>query len=100
MMNETAEEIRNDRDNGRILIKWADGERREYFYDDLRNACPCASCRGHVPGEVEPPDVHGVTVLNISAVGHYAIRFDFSDGHNTGLFEWAMLRRHGQTFTV
>lgn len=100
MTERTAVEVKNDRDNGRITIKWDDGERQQYFYDDLRNACPCASCRGHSPGEVEPPQVKGVTVVHISAVGHYALRFDFSDDHNTGLYEWALLYELGQPMAV
>ena len=45
-------EIRNDRENGRVVVTWSDGKKLEYLLDDLRNACPCAGCRGHSPGEV------------------------------------------------
>lgn len=100
MTERTAVEVRNDHENGRITIKWNDGARLQYFYDDLRNACPCAVCCGHTPGEVEPPQVSGVTVTYIHGVGHYALRFDFSDGHNTGLYDWPLLYRLGQPMTA
>ncbi len=89
-------EIRHDRENGRVLIKWEDGERRQYPLDALRNACPCAGCRGHSPGEVEPPNVRGVVLLHIAEVGSYAIRFEWSDGHSTGIYTWPYLVEIGQ----
>lgn len=89
-------EVRNDRDNGRVLITWDDGRRTQYVFDDLRNACPCAGCRGHTPGEVEPPQVVGVALLRISEVGNYALRFEWSDGHTTGIYTWPYLRDIGE----
>lgn len=89
-------EVRNDRENGRVVVVWDDGRRLQYPYDDLRNACPCAGCRGHSPGEVEPPSVVGVSLLRISEVGTYALRFAFSDDHDTGIYTWPHLREIGQ----
>ena len=89
-------EVKNDRENGRLLIKWDDGSRLEYALDDLRNACPCAGCRGHSPGEVEPPHAKGVTITGIHEVGSYALRFDWSDGHATGIYTWGYLEEIGR----
>lgn len=89
-------EVRNDRENGRVVVVWDDDRRLQYPYDDLRNACPCAGCRGHSPGEVEPPNVVGVSLRNIAEVGTYALRFAFSDDHDTGIYTWAHLREIGQ----
>lgn len=95
-MTREAVEVRNDRENGRVVITWDDDTRFEYPYDDLRNACPCAGCRGHSPGEVEPPNVRGVQLLGIHEVGSYAIRFDWSDGHSTGIYTWSYLEEIGR----
>jgi len=89
-------EVRNDRENGRLLITWDDDARTQYPFDPLRNACPCAGCRGHSPGEVEPPKVVGVALLRIGEVGNYALKFDWSDGHTTGIYTWEYLRKIGQ----
>ncbi len=89
-------EVRNDRDNGRVLISWDDGKRTQYFFDNLRNACPCAGCRGHSPGEVPPPQVVGVALQRISEVGNYALRFEWSDGHTTGIYTWPYLQQIGE----
>lgn len=89
-------EIRNDRENGRVLVVWDDDSRLGYLYDELRNNCPCAGCRGHAPGEVEPPSVTGVVVSHIAEVGSYAVRFEFSDGHATGIYTWSYLAEIGK----
>jgi DUF971 family protein len=91
----TATEVRNDPENGRLVVRWADGKLLQYPYDDLRNACPCAECRGHAPGEVEPPAVRGVQLVRIAEVGTYALRFSWSDGHSTGIYTWGFLREVG-----
>ena len=91
-----AVEVRNDRENGRLIIEWDDASRQQYYFDELRNACPCAGCRGHSPGEVPPPNVSGVSLLNISEVGSYALRFDWSDNHNTGIYTWEYLHEIGR----
>ncbi len=96
MSNRNPVEVRNDRENGRVIIKWDDDLRLQYPLDDLRNACPCAECRGHSPGEVEPPQVSGVALLKIEEVGAYALRFSWSDGHQTGLYTWTYLEKIGQ----
>ena len=36
-----------------------------------------------------------VTINEVEAVGHYAIRPTFSDGHNTGIFSWDYLYELG-----
>ena len=32
-------------------------------------------------------------MLNVEAVGHYAIRIDWNDGHNTGIYSFDHLRK-------
>ena len=55
-----------------------------------------AGCKGHSPGEVPPPNVKGVGLVNISEVGNYALRFDWSDNHNTGIYTWEYLHEIGK----
>jgi len=33
-----------------------------------------------------------VTVLGMQRIGNYAVTFEFSDGHRTGIFSWDYLR--------
>lgn len=81
-----------------VAIRWSDG--REDFFDmeKLRAASPSAERRGEpdIFGRVHGGDgktsFPGVTVQGFDYVGNYAIRFAFSDGHNTGLYSFRYLR--------
>lgn len=80
-------------------VDWADGHRSHYEFAYLRDRCPCAVCndeRGRRPtmaGAGELPLYKArVTVRAASPVGHYAVQFDFSDGHATGIYSFAYLR--------
>jgi DUF971 family protein len=88
--------------NARVLeISWADGHRGIYPHDILRGYCPCASCQGHsgtirfVPGgELEARFKPGgdLELRELEQVGNYALRFDWGDGHNTGIYTFRYLR--------
>ena len=78
-----------------MRVTWADGHESAYAGSYLRHFCPCAACRGHSPGEKEPPtwqQVEGVRVTNVEAVGSYALRLTLSDGHDSGIYSFALLR--------
>ncbi len=96
MSAERPVEVRHDRENGRVIVVWDDGRSLQYPLDDLRNACPCAGCRGHSPGELEPPQVTGAVLGQIEEVGAYALRFGWGDGHTTGIYTWDYLRQIGR----
>ncbi|HSI64443.1 MAG TPA: gamma-butyrobetaine hydroxylase-like domain-containing protein, partial [Candidatus Saccharimonadia bacterium] len=38
----------------------------------------------------------GVTVTNWRMMGSYAVQFNFSDGHATGIYPYDMLRKLGE----
>jgi DUF971 family protein len=82
-----------------IAIAWSDGAESFLRQDLLRRASPSAETQGE-------RDVFGnqyggnagniysnVRVLGWEQVGNYAIRFDFSDGHKTGLYTFDYLRK-------
>lgn len=82
----------------RLIIDWRDGGRTEFALGELRRVCPCASCRTEREQEKPNPlkilksDPTGVHVVSAKLVGNYAIQFDWSDGHNTGIFDFRFLR--------
>lgn len=58
----------------------------------LRVFSPSAEVKGHGPGqEVLQTDKEGVNIVAIEPVGQYAVRFIFSDSHNSGLYGWDYL---------
>jgi DUF971 family protein len=40
-----------------------------------------------------PRQFPGVSVTQWQKVGNYAVSFEFSDGHKTGIYSWAYLRQ-------
>ncbi len=76
------------------FIEWHSGERYLIPYRTLRLQCPCAGCVNELTGEVTlqessvPKDVHPTTV---ELVGNYAIQFDWSDKHRTGMYHFDRL---------
>ena len=70
-----------------VRIRWSDGHEAVYAATYLRHRCPCAVCQSAtLPASVA---VHPVAIRK---VGAYAIQFDWSDGHSTGVYSYAYLR--------
>jgi len=81
----------------RILeVSFEGGERFELSYEFLRVFTPSAEARGHGPGqEVLQVGKRDVGIDRVEAVGNYAIRPVFSDGHDSGLYSWDLLYNLG-----
>ena len=80
-----------------IAIAWNDGSETFFPVDKLRAASPSAEQRGEKDifgqqhGGSSRTDYANVEVTGWEQVGNYAIRFDFSDGHRTGLYSYEYL---------
>ena len=81
-----------------VAIGLDDGAETYFTFEKLRAASPSASnigerdVLGNQYGGGGPKSFPGVQVLGWERVGNYAIRFDFSDGHRTGLYSFDYLR--------
>lgn len=63
----------------------------------LRVYSPSAEVRGHAPGQgTLPLGKEHVGIKAVEPVGNYAIKLEFDDGHNTGLYSWDYLYELGQ----
>ncbi len=81
-----------------ITIAWSDISETVYQAADLRRKCPCAGCVNEWTGErtLKPETVaKDLSFSSIAVVGRYALNFNFSDGHNTGIFSFKYLREIG-----
>jgi DUF971 family protein len=82
-----------------VAIVWEDGMESYFPVEKLRGASPSAETQGerdilgHQHGGNGPRKFPGVRVLGWAQIGNYAIRFDFSDGHSTGLYSYDYLRK-------
>lgn len=79
-----------------VDVEWADGHRSHYEFDYLREQCPCATCRASREGGQQQTvlllDTEKLRAVEAVPVGHYAVRFVFSDGHSTGIYSFGYLR--------
>lgn len=78
-------------------ITWADGVTSHLPHSILRGYCPCASCQGHSGAISFVPDGN-LVLKDLSQVGNYALQLTWGDGHGTGLYTFAYLRRLGDLF--
>ena len=88
-----------------VDIEWGDGHISHYTFVYLRDACPCAMCEeersksGRRPGD--PPKLAPGTLpmfkptakpISAEGVGRYAIKFNWNDNHDLGIYSWRLLR--------
>lgn len=71
---------------------YEDGSSYQLSHEFLRVFTPSAEARGHGPGqETLQTGKRNITIERIEPVGTYALRFVFSDGHDSGLYSWDLL---------
>jgi DUF971 family protein len=94
----------------KLLIEWSDGERRVCTIRELRAACPCATCRekrSHPPQPaasrslpvLSAAELQPLRIVKMQPLGNYAYTVAFSDGHDTGIYTFELLRELGETTT-
>ncbi len=95
-------DVKIQRANKLLRIQWADGHASAYSLTWLRSQCPCATCReerlarvmeeasGSFRLNTTPPPSDAI--VGAEFVGSYAIRFDWADGHSTGIYPFSALR--------
>ena len=89
-----------------LEIDWKDGHRSKWTFRWLRDACPCATCHdereksGRAAGEAKPKAQSllvmyeaPVRPVEVTPVGKYALKFKWTDGHESGIYSWEYLRR-------
>ena len=85
-------------ENGRKLrVDFDDGSHVELTAELLRIESPSAEVQGHGPDQKKLVTGKGaVSITSMEAVGRYAVRLNFDDGHDTGIYSWQLLYDYGQ----
>jgi DUF971 family protein len=96
-------DITVSREQREMRIRWRDGHESVYGFDLLRKECPCALCNDQRSRAAAP--VPSLTVLSgpvlrtgevqaneVTPVGRYAVKFVWSDGHDSGIYAYTSLR--------
>ncbi len=79
-----------------LEIAFDDGGRYMLPAEFLRVWSPSAEVRGHGPGqETLQTGKRNVEITALEAVGNYAVKPTFSDGHDTGIYSWDVLHHLG-----
>jgi DUF971 family protein len=90
-----------------LVIHWSDDTVQKIPFRVLRQACCCAVCNAKREKELRSPQPPGMLnvlsaaevapldILKMHPTGHYAYNIHFSDGHNTGIYTFEMLREIG-----
>ena len=90
----------------RLLIEWSDGAQLICTVRTLREACPCATC---LEKRSQPPEpktrelpvlndaqLQPLRIVRMQPLGNYAYNVAFSDGHDSGIFTFELLRELGE----
>ncbi len=92
-------------ENARLQIDWNDGQRRVYAFKQLRDSCPCATCRekrqeaaspATLLPVLKPGELDADRVTAMRPVGSYAYAVVFADGHDSGIYSFELLRELGE----
>jgi len=90
-------EIKLHRKSAKLELTYAERESVVLSAEFLRVHSPSAEVRGHGRGqEILQTGKRNVTINFIEAVGNYAIKLNFNDGHNSGIYSWNYLAELGE----
>ena len=87
----------------KLTVAWQDGVTCVYPLVLLRKMCPCAACKETREAEATRPKTSlsvlpetftggNPTVVDAQLVGNYALRIEWSDKHDTGIYSFQYLR--------
>ncbi len=84
---------------GEITIVWDDNHEGRITLQTLRDACPCAGCKGetvlfqtYIPPEPDRSVPGRYELQSATPVGNYALKLTWKDGHEMGMYTWQLLR--------
>ncbi len=79
-----------------------------YGIRQLRDACPCATCRElrmsprptNLLTILKAEEIAPLLIVGMNPVGRYAYSIEFSDGHSSGIYTLDYLRELGRETPV
>jgi len=85
-------------DEKQLYIEWEDKSGTILSLHKMRALCPCATCstsrlsqsKSYIPILL----TNQIQVAKLEVVGNYAIKIEWKDGHNTGIYEYSSLMRY------
>ncbi|MDD2699712.1 MAG: DUF971 domain-containing protein [Sideroxydans sp.] len=100
-MNATPTEIVLHQKSNSLEIAFSDGSRFNMPAEFLRVYSPSAEVRGHGVGqETLQVGKRDVVLKGLEPAGSYALKLEFDDGHDSGLYDWDLLYTMGHNQQV
>ncbi len=84
-------DIKLKKSENTLTVTFDDGKVMIFSAKHLRENSPSAEVQGHGGQKPEVNVNPNVRITGVEAVGNYAVRIVFDDGHATGLYSWAWL---------
>jgi DUF971 family protein len=90
-------DIKLHRKSATLELIYAEREPITLRAEFLRVFSPSAEVRGHGKGQevLQTGKLH-VAIKHVEPVGNYAIKLNFDDGHNSGIYSWDYLLDLGE----
>lgn len=80
-----------------LNVTFDNGESFALTAEYLRVESPSAEVQGHNPSEKQiVPGRSKVGIMSIEPVGNYAVKINFDDLHDTGIYSWRYLHELGR----
>ena len=92
-------EIRLKREDKTLDVTFDDGTAFSYSAEFLRVESPSAEVQGHGPSQKKIiAGRRHVGIMDVTAVGNYAVKITFDDLHDTGIYSWQYLYEIGADY--
>ncbi len=92
-------EIRLKREDKALDVSFDDGTTFSYPAEFLRVESPSAEVQGHGPSQKKIiAGRRHVGIMDVTAVGNYAVKIAFDDLHDTGIYSWQYLYEIGADY--
>jgi DUF971 family protein len=86
-------------EDNKLRLFWNDEKVADISFEKLRDECPCINCKGesvmfetYIPIKSPFKPAGFYEIEKIEPVGNYAVQIYWKDGHNTGIYNWELLR--------
>jgi DUF971 family protein len=90
-------EIRLKKEEKILEVDFDNGKKFNLPAELLRVESPSAEVQGHGPSDKKViAGRRHVGIMGVEAVGNYAVRIQFDDLHDTGIFSWNTLYHFGE----
>ena len=92
---QTPQNVRVLKDERILELIWNTDDVSRLPFQAIRQSCRCAACVDEFTGRqiLDPQSVdESIFPQDVSLTGNYAIKFRWSDTHDSGLFTWDHLR--------